>query len=312
MPQYLVFGDTLQSDLEFPELPASHGTLPRWTLRTESTTPDLPEGSALLGTDEVHGEITVDLYRTPAGYRLAYSDTGSFALTNGGRTISWHRPPETPTLVPYARMDVLGRVIPMAIHAEGLLNLHGSAVSTARESIGFLAPKLHGKSTTALALVRAGARLLTDDTLVVDARDQPMALPGVHAMRLWSDSADRLMGDAAPKAPNNDKLIVSDIPMEKRMQHPSPLGALYLLQPVKAEADRAAVSRRQLSPMEGALALVGHGKLTPLLGKQESAVSLQRATAIARKVPVYALSVVRDFGRLPEVVEQLLAWHSDG
>ncbi|HWA14782.1 MAG TPA: hypothetical protein VG817_00005, partial [Gemmatimonadales bacterium] len=61
---------------------------------------------------------------------------------------------------------------------------------------------------------------------------------------------------------------------------------------------------------EGALALVGHGKLTPLLGKEESAVTLQRATAIARKVPVYALSIVRDFARLPAVVEQLLAWHS--
>lgn len=309
MPQYLVFGGLFQSDLDFPELPSSEGSVARWTLQTVPGAPAPPDGSTLLGKDEVHGEITVDLFRTADGYQLHYSDTGSFTITDGGRRLTWHRPAETPTLVPYARMDVLGRVIPMAIHAEGLLNLHGSAVSTEQESIGFLAPKLHGKSTTALALVKAGARLLTDDTLVVDARQAPMALPGVHAMRLWADSADRLMGDAAPKAPDNDKLIVSEIPMEKRMQQPSPLGALYLLQPVKAEPGRPAVSRRQLSPMEGALALVGHGKLTPLLGKQEAAVSLQRATAIARKVPVYTLSVVRDFERLPEVVAQLMEWH---
>jgi hypothetical protein len=309
MPQYLVFGGTLQSDLDFPELSPSDGGDLRWTLTTRPGVPAPPDGSTLLGTDEVHGDITVQLYRTPSGYWLQYSDTGSFEITGEGRHLTWHRPPDTPTLVRYAQMDVLGRVIPMAIHAEGQLNLHGSAVFTGKESIGFLAPKLHGKSTLALALVRGGAKLLTDDTLVVDTRSAPIALPGVHAMRLWSDSADRLMGDAAPEAPSNDKLIVSDIPMEQRMQLPSPLGALYLLQPVKAEPGRTAVSRRQLSPMEGALALVGHGKLTPLLGKGQSAVTLERASAIARKVPVYALSVVRDYDRLPEVVGQLLEWH---
>jgi hypothetical protein len=309
MPQYLVFGGTFQSDLEFPELPPSDGGAPRWVLTTRPGVPALPDDSILLGEDAVHGDITVHLYRTPAGYWLKYSDTGSFELTAEGSQITWHCPPETATLVPYARMDVLGRVIPMAIHAEGLLNLHGSAVFTGKESIGFLAPKLHGKSTLALALVRGGAKLLTDDTLVVDTRSTPIARPGVHAMRLWSDSADRLMGEAPSDAPANDKLIVSDIPMEQRMQLPSALGALYLLQPVKPEPGRPAVTRRQLSGMEGALALVGHGKLTPLLGKGQSAVTLERATTIARKIPVYALSVVRDYDRLPEVVQQLLEWH---
>ncbi|HWA16449.1 MAG TPA: hypothetical protein VG817_08445, partial [Gemmatimonadales bacterium] len=119
--------------------------------------PDPAPDSVLLGTDEVTGDITVALYRTTDGYWLQYSDTGSFAILGAGRQLTWHHPPLTSRLTLDARMDVLGRVIPMAIHAEGLLNLHGSAVSTARESIGFLAPKLHGKSTTALALVKAGA-----------------------------------------------------------------------------------------------------------------------------------------------------------
>lgn len=309
MFQYLVFGGTLDSDLDFPELPPTDGSALRWTLQTNSGLATPPADATLLGEDEVHGDITVHLYRTQTGYWLKYSDTGSFEIREAGRQITWHRPPDTPTLVDYARMDVLGRVIPVGIHAEGLLNLHGSAVYTGTESIGFLAPKLHGKSTLALALVRGGARLLTDDTLVVDIREGPIALPGVHAMRLYGDSAGRLMGDAAPAAPKGNKLIVSDIPMEQRMQLPSPLGALYLLRPAKADDGRPAAVRRRLSPMEGALALVGHGKLTPLLGKGESAVTLARATAIARVVPVYALSIVRDFGRLDQAVEQLLAWH---
>lgn len=309
MPQYLVFGGSFQSDLDFPELPASDGSVPRWTLTTEHGVPEPPSGSTLLGTDEVTAGVTVELYQTPAGYWLKFSDTGSFAILEQGRTLRWYRPAEIRSLEGMARMDILGRVIPMAIHADGMLNLHGSAIYTGTESIGFLAPKFHGKSTTALALVHAGGQLLTDDTLVVDSRATPTALPGVHAMRLWADSADRLMGDAAPTSPVQDKLIVSDIPLEKRMQLPSRLGAIYLLTPAKADASVPTVTRRQLSPMEGALAMVGHGKLTPLLGKQEAAVTLTRATAIAQKVPVYTLSIVRDFNRLDEAARQILAWH---
>lgn len=310
MPQYLVFGGTLHSDLIFPELPPSGGDASRWTLTTRRGVPTPPEGSIQLGTDEVTQGVSVDLYKTPSGYWLAFSDTGSFEVLADGRELRWYRPDEIPSLEEKARLDVLGRVIPMAIHAEGMLNLHGSAIYTGTESIGFLAPKHHGKSTTALALVHAGALLLTDDTLVVDTRSAPMALPGVHAMRLWGDSADRLLGDAAPSSANNDKLLVSDIPFDKRMQVASPLGAIYILTPVKGDPSLPAAVRRRLSPMEGALAMVGHGKLTPLLGKQESAVTLQRATAIAQKVPVYTLSIVRDFNRLGEAVQQILAWHT--
>ncbi len=65
------------------------------------------------------------------------------------------------------RADLLGRVMALAAHADGRLTLHASAVSVAGRAVAFVGPKHAGKSTLALALVRKGARLLTDDTLVV-------------------------------------------------------------------------------------------------------------------------------------------------
>jgi hypothetical protein len=43
-------------------------------------------------------------------------------------------------------------------------------------ALGFLAPKFHGKSTLAYALVAAGAGSITDDTLPVELRD-PSRVP---------------------------------------------------------------------------------------------------------------------------------------
>ncbi len=349
MSRYQLFGRCLESDLPFPELtpvvePAD------WVLSTVfSDRAEPPAGSVYLGDDSVQGDIRVRLFQTPAGFWLDFDDSGCFEVTDDGHAICWYRPSTgygEVNVDAAARIDVQGRVLALALHAEGRLCLHGSGVCTDGAALGFLAPKFHGKSTLALALVSAGARLITDDTLVVEPSATPLALPGVHAMRLWDDSARLLLNDRSSASSgaqlgripdavlgstilsnpdstvddsmgaifaDHDKLCLRDIPAARRMQEPAPLAAIYLLAPLLATANQKqpAASRTLLSPTSAALALVGHGKLTPLLGRTHAAVALHRAIDIARVVPVYTLSIVRDFARLDEVVEQLLAWHGD-
>ncbi len=348
MSRYQLFGRCLESDLLFPELTPGTGS-PDWVLRTSSGNAEPPAGSVYLGEDDVQGDIRVRLYGTSAGFWLAFDDSGSFAITDGGRMIRWYRPTgggDGRDVDAAARIDVLGRVLSLALHADGRRCLHGSGVCLGGVGLGFLAPKFHGKSTLSLALVRAGARLVTDDTLVVDPASIPLALPGVHVMRLWSDSARRLLlahesGDAAAELPDpaaypildpsmypimdakggldiahdlagQDKLCLPHLAPSRRMREPAPLAAIYLLAPAGSSTSerQPAAARTLLPPTAAALALVGNGKLTPLLGRREAAIALRRAVDVARAVPVYTLSFLRDFNRLPEVVEQILDWHA--
>ncbi|MEZ4417133.1 MAG: hypothetical protein R3E10_15375 [Gemmatimonadota bacterium] len=309
--RYRVFGGVLESDLPFPELPAAAAGDPTdWVLRTRTGNP--PDADARpLGTDEVDQGISVQLLRTEAGLRLVYSDTGTFDILGQGERIEWY--PGSQATPETARVDILGRVLAVALHARGDLTLHASGVAFDRGAIAFIAPKHHGKSTTALALVRSGARLVTDDTLGVTLESEPRAIPGVHAVRLWSDSAERVgtddveVDDSGP----GGKLLLSDLPEDCLTYETLPLSALYLLAPVQPGDDVPAVERIRLQPFESTLSLLGQTKVGALLGRSEAASVLDRVAQIAERVPVYQLRVARDFQQLDRAVATLREWHAD-
>ena len=308
MPDYSIFGSCLRSEIAFPELGTAAHAAPRWTLQV-SQQRDRPAGAVLLGTDDIGGGVAVRLYKLPDGYLLEYDDnTGTFEIAAGGGLITWFPVPNPNTVM--VRMHVIGRVLATALHAAGLFCLHGSGVVIEGTAIGFLAPRFWGKSTLAMALARAGARLLSDDTLALHPDDVPVKLwPGVHSMRLWGDSAERIAGDdpAAGAPPFQVKRTFSRLPEHLLAREPVPVSALYLLAPNRGNGP--AVQREPLAPVPAAAALVGHTKIGALLGKSEAPVVFDRAVQLASRVPVYRLDLARDFARLSAVVTQLTAWH---
>ena len=208
------------------------------------------------------------------------------------------------------RADVTGRVMAVALHASGHLCLHGSAVATAGGAIAFLAPKFHGKSTLALALTRAGAKLLTDDVVPVDPRTPIQAVPGVHQVKLWQDSATHFGVDRETPRPGSKHLLHDfDDPMLSNDR--TPLAAIYLLSPVIVEDGAAAptVSRARMHSVPSALALVRHSIMGSMLSGLEAQRVIDRATAVAEAVPVYQLTVAAGMERIGDTVDQLLAWH---
>jgi len=311
---YKVFGGTLASDIDIPELTRADASTPTWTLRsTAGPVPDIE--AEPLGSDIVTGDVRVQLYRRADGFRLVFDDTGCFDITGNGSRIDWtHEPAVT---MADARADLLSRVIATALYAAGTLCLHGSAVvltgsdgTSLSQSIGFMAPKLHGKSTLALAMVGSGGKLLTDDTLPVAGGRPPIARPGLHATRLWPDSAARVgIGAAMTPATDGAKQLFTGLPAECVTHEEHPLAALYLLAPTREPRDGACAWRTRLSPMESAMALIGHAKLAPLLTGTEAASLFRRAGELAGEVAVYRLNVVRDLDRLDEVVATIRSWH---
>jgi hypothetical protein len=312
MPVYSVFGGYFSSEVTFPELREVAAPAPTWTLRIVDALPEASE-LTLLGVHQASVR-TASTYKWPGGFRIVYSDeNGTYDVSRDGSQITWL--PGSGADVELARMAILGRVLPTALHAAGTLCLHGSAVALDQGGIAFLAPKLHGKSTLALALATAGARLLTDDTLPVEPGSPVTVGPGVHSVRLWSDSAERFLGErilgetvASNRAPAG-KHIFNELPKNRVALDRVPLLAVYLLRPVASLPDGAAVRRTPVAPVPAAMSIVTQLKVGAVLGGTESALSFDRAVRVAGSVPVYTLNVVRDFDRMPEVVGQIMEWH---
>ncbi len=309
MPDYQIFGGSLRSDLSFPELSLAPSTLPpRWML----TTPDraMPVANpVVVGREEVELGVQVTLSRHSNGLRLAFDDTGTFDISTDGARIDW-APPAEPDFAS-VRKDVLGRVLAVCLHQQGVVALHGSAVELSGVAVAFLAPKFHGKSTTAAALVDSGALLLADDIVAVSTDGVPVVLPSVPFIQLWKDSAARVAPESVPVAGDGGggKLQRRWAESSRNADGPVQLAAVYLLVPI-SPGGVDGVQRIRLSAVEGALAMLGQAKVGNLLGVERRAELLQATGELADRIPVYRLEVPRDFERLPELTAALWSWHS--
>jgi hypothetical protein len=309
MYAYSVFGGRLHSELELPELRRADDGAPDWTLRIASEPVDPLASGEPLGEEEILTGAMLRLHRRrDGGYRLDYSDSGVFDISPDGSAISWH--PAADARVEYARTDLMGRVLSTSLHAAGALALHASGAAIDGQAVGFLAPKFFGKSTLAIAMTYAGAALITDDTLAIIPGTPPLCLPGVHSVRLRSQSAAHFprTKDAVPAESSRGR-VVDELPEEMLMRDRAPLAALYLLAPTPAAEGRDAVTRQLIPPTPAAMAVLPHARMGGLFRAAEAATNFDRVAAVVRSTPVYTLNVVRDLARVREVAEQIVDWH---
>lgn len=305
MRDHAIFGGCLRSEIPLPELPSIVCDHPDWNFRQASG----PLGDAEhLGRDSVDATIGVECARLSDGFRLQFDDTGTFDIVARGRDIVWTPGPNAPLNL--VRADLLGGVFSIALHAQGLLCLHGSAVALGDVAMGFLGTKGAGKSTLATAFCRAGASLVTDDMLPVHPGPPVAAWPAVPAVRLLHDSAHRLRHATGATHPVTGKYHVSEFPPDRVERRRVALGALYELAPVESGAHGPVVHRIPLAGPHAVTTLLRHSRAGTAIGRAEAANLFVRASDIVRSVPVYRLEVGRDFDRLDDVIERISAWHS--
>jgi len=103
---------------------------------------------------------------------------------------------------------------------------------------------------------------------------------------------------------------VTDLPVDQLEHRSRPVLAIYLLAAAESIIGGQAIARRRLPAPLAAAAIVGQGKVSEMLGAGEQPVLLARAAQVVSRVPVYRLAVHHDLSRLPEVTEQLAAWHA--
>lgn len=303
--RYLAYGAALDSDIPFPDLAVGAEGDARWRVTRESALAPMAD-AALLGREVIYDDVAAELYRHRDGLRIKVDDTGSFDIAADGRIRVQPLPHAREDFV---RAHILGRVLATALHHDGWLPLHASAVLTREGVVAFLGPKGLGKSSIAAALVEAGAPLVTDDTLPVEPTQPPRAWPGIQSLRIREDVRDALaLGESSTPLSEQRRFLLS-LDADRRSQRPEPIAAMFLLAPAEDEARAEAVLRRPYAAVLAAAAITAHVKCGAMFGAGAAASMLARAAQLVHLVPVHQLSVVRSLDRLPEVATQVLEWY---
>lgn len=299
-----VFGELLASDLPLPGLPVAlpgDGQLPFWVLRTaQAVDADgmHSAGFTSCGTQHYSNGVMVSLAAAAGGAEIVITDTGRFSLDDATRHIRHDAPRGVDRSA--VALDLIGVVLPYALHRSGAWCIHASAVRTRDGVIVFIAQRGTGKSTLAAACVQQGCALIADDVVVLrQSSTGVFVVPTGVPLRLRAETA-RAVGASADDIDAWGKVRVQ-APMATG---PAALAAIYLLAPA---APDDAVVRVARPPRAAAFALLANGKITQLLGADGDA--LTRCVALAHVATVHDLSVPRDLGRLQDVARTLLSWH---
>jgi hypothetical protein len=183
--------------------------------------------------------------------------------------------------------------------------LHATVVARDGRAVGLLGPSGSGKSTLSAFLLAGGAGLVTDDMLRVTfaADGVILAHRGPHRLKLFDDSAARLLPDAARDGSFNRL-------SSKRMFEPGagcevasavPLAALFWLGEPEPRPGEGDVATRRLAGIEPVKVLTGSTMNRRYVAADRLVRQLRFAERLARAMPIHALRYRRDYDRLDRV-----------
>ena len=269
--------------------------------------PNLPPGGASPDVTIRLGELSKEeLGRGPSGglrtaNRLLYEPLASDVLFSieDGRTMLIQ--PQKPMELEVLQGWVVGIFMAVLLRQRGLLVLHGSAVVKDGEAVAFLGSSGWGKSTLAEAFLQRGYHFLTDDMLALDMRgERAVVLPGHRFIRLHEDSGTQLVEgfDSLPTVSSYTAKRVR--PVQRSSEEAFPLGKLYVLDNVPAEAHAV----EQLGRQEALLHLIHHTRSKDLLTDPDfRSAHLEQCAQLLEQVPVVYLRRIRSLDALPALVD---------
>ena len=178
--RYRIYGLTVASDFELPDLPAAGTEQPTIEIvRTRVDNP-LPVSAGATGFSDRGTEQF-----------LVWQTVGCFRIVSNTR-IEVDPAPDVPDRL--VALPLLGTVLASLLHRRGLYVLHASAVAVDGKAVALLGDKGAGKSTTAAAMIAGGHSLLADDVVAVDFSDPeaPLILSAFGQLKLWADASASL------------------------------------------------------------------------------------------------------------------------
>lgn len=295
---YRVFGSVLHSVIDLPSLvEADESPGLEFTLCDDLGTPGLLLHEWRTGD----GDLSISAWQSGDGSFALYLPGGGTFYVNADLDSIACAPNEAATEATIEHL-LLDQVLPRLLAQKGQVVLHGSAVQLASgEAVAFLGETGAGKSTLAAAFSQSGDTLLTDDSFAVElAGGAPFIAPGYGGLRLWDDTREVLLADAAsrPMAHYSSKRRID---MQVASTEPAPLKTLFLLD----DASDSTVITPITSSADMVMALM---KVIFALDIRDPACHrkwLNTIETTIRTVDVRRLAYPRALDQLEEVVEDI-------
>ena len=234
---------------------------------------------------------------TDGSMHVSWSDLFDFVVSADGSRIdvhaeaTWHHEPVYTYL--------LSQVISVALLAQEIESLHGSAVAFGQQAFVMLGDCGNGKSTLTAALIQSGAKLLTDDLVVLrDSGSSIDVAPGAFRLKLDPATASSLdlSWPAVPMEDGSGKHVYA-VDVANCATTRTPVKTIVLLQ----RGEKIAVnSIEQAEAVREILAAT----FNPL---RTDARRLQRllfaAQSISSRIPIVRLQVPHSFKQINNVVQ---------
>lgn len=290
-PTYEAFGLTLRSAFDVPELPAA------------TSVPD--QVDVTITEERIPRPLAADSETTfhavsDREYYLMY-DAATVRILDG-RSIAVDPAPDVPGEV--LRHVLVGPALNHLLDQRGYFVLHASTVSIDGRAVAFVGTSGAGKTTTAMACLVDGHRVLSDDVAAIALRDDgPVVRSGYPSMKLDPDAVETFDPPVEPPErihPGRDRHfygLAHDQPSA-----PVPLERVYLLE------DGPSIDIEPLPPDEQVMALVDNTYALGALGADgQAAANFSTCGSVADTTPVTRLRRPRTLDSLPSVVERVRA-----
>ncbi|MFB6224300.1 MAG: hypothetical protein ABEH86_11590 [Haloarcula sp.] len=289
MPTYEAFGLTVKSDFAVPELPP-----------VESV--DV-QADVTITEERIPRPLSADPESTfhavsEREYYLMY-DAATVRILDG-TSIAVDPAPDVPDEV--LRHVLIGPALNHLLDQRGYFVLHASTVSVDGQAVAFVGSSGAGKTTTAMACLVEGHRVLSDDVAAIALDDSgPVVRSGYPSIKL--DPAVVEMFDPPVEPPElihdgRDRHfygLTHDQP-----EAPVQLERVYLLE------DGPSIDVQTVSPDKQVMALVDNTYTLGTLGMDGHAASnFSTCGSVADAADVKRLRRPRDLDALPEVVKQI-------
>ncbi len=187
---YSIFNIALNSDIPLPELPEIEMADTVINIEAGVDEDSIPKQPAWFHHWETpEGDVSISCAKLHDFYLLRFPELVDFVVSLPGDTVTYFPQAEVPP--ESIRHLLLDQVIPRILGQKGQLILHAAAVMMAEgQAIAFLGDSGWGKSTIASSFYKHGARLITDDCLLVETGANSIyCTPNYYGLRLFNDSA---------------------------------------------------------------------------------------------------------------------------